>query len=452
MKKNSITVKIFIYTILAMMFLVVVTVALFSNQFLTLSRAVERERIFEEYQPLVAAVEGKSNPDVARSAQDFYQENQSFEFIILNKDDSTLFATPKAVAPVTGKTDFYYVVYEDKERGYSVVAQTRPALTGFYHEIISRAVVVVLFMLLLALLLAYFFTRQLANPIKRLAENTKKMSALEDVPQTLPNRKDELGELAKDVHFMYGELKKTIAHQEAEIVRERQMEESQRYFFSAASHELKTPIAAASVLLEGMLANVGDYKNHPKYLRECLRLMEDQSHLVSEILETVKLIDGKIALAPKKIELLPLLNETLLSYQALIEELNQTVTVAIDAEASVFMDENVLKKVLSNVLSNAIRYSPPGAEISIDAKALETDYLLTIKNAPASIHEDILEKLFDPFYKGDAARTKRTTSSGLGLTIVKKMLDLSAVSFELQNAGDGVVFNMRLPKGNDAQQ
>lgn len=446
MKKNSIAVKIFIYTILAMMFLVIVTAALFSNQFLTLSRAVERERIYEAYQPLVSVVEGKSRREIEKNAQNFYEENQSFEFIILNKDNSTLFSTPNAVAPVTGKMDFYYVVYEDKEYGYSVVAQTRPTLKGFYHEMLIRVVVVVLFMLLFALLLAYFFTRQLANPIKKLAENTKRMSALEEVPQTLPDRKDELGELAADVHFMYGELKKTIASQKAEIVRERQMEESQRYFFSAASHELKTPIAATSVLLEGMLANVGDYSNHPKYLRECLKLMDVQSKLVSEILETVKLIDGKIEVAPRKTELFPIVNETLLSYQALIEELKQTVDVQVASEVKVLADQNILRKVLSNVLSNAIQYSPEGAVVSIEAQEKENHSLLTIRNSPACIPEDVLEKIFDPFYKGDLSRTKRTTSSGLGLTIVKKMLDLSDVPFELKNEAGGVAFNIQLPK------
>lgn len=449
MKKNSIAVKIFIYTFLAMMFLVIVTAALFSNQFLTLSRAVERERIYEAYQPLVSVVEGKSRREIEKNAQNFYEENQSFEFIILNKDNSTLFSTPNAVAPVTGKTDFYYVVYEDKEYGYSVVAQTRPTLKGFYHEMLIRVVVVVLFMLLFALLLAYFFTRQLANPIKKLAENTKRMSALEEVPQTLPDRKDELGELAADVHFMYGELKKTIASQKAEIVRERQMEESQRYFFSAASHELKTPIAATSVLLEGMLANVGDYSNHPKYLRECLKLMDVQSKLVSEILETVKLIDGKIKVAPRKTELLPIVNETLLSYQALIEELKQTVDVQVASDVKVLADQNILRKVLSNVLSNAIQYSPEGAVVSIEVQEKENHSLLIIRNSPACIPEDVLEKIFDPFYKGDLSRTKRTTSSGLGLTIVKKMLDLSEVPFELKNEAGGVAFNMQLPKIKD---
>ena len=100
------------------------------------------------------------------------------------------------------------------------------------------------------------------------------MTRLEDVSQSLPIRRDELGDLSRDIYFMYDKLKDTISRLENEILRVREMEEAQRYFFSAASHELKTPIAATSILLEGMLENVGDYKDHPKYLRECVKMME----------------------------------------------------------------------------------------------------------------------------------------------------------------------------------
>ena len=83
--------------------------------------------------------------------------------------------------------------------------------------------------------------------------------------------------------------KKVTKPLEDEIIRERAMEENQRLFFSAASHELKTSIAAARALVEGMIAGVGDYKDHRKYLRECLKTLDSQARLVSEILEIVKL-------------------------------------------------------------------------------------------------------------------------------------------------------------------
>ena len=102
------------------------------------------------------------------------------------------------------------------------------------------------------------------------------MACLEKV--SLPvSRRDEVGQLSRDVHTMYEKLKYTISELQAEIKKEKEMEESQRYFFSAASHELKTPIAAASALLEGMIAGIGDYSNHPKYLRECLNMMGAQN-------------------------------------------------------------------------------------------------------------------------------------------------------------------------------
>ncbi|MDT2760235.1 sensor histidine kinase [Enterococcus xiangfangensis] len=447
MRKNGIFFKIFSYTVVAMLFLVLVTAGLFFNQFSTLYKSVERRSIYESYQPLVNEITRSKVEAVSQTAQEFYQKNRSFEFMITDKNGDTLFSTPKAEElSLSTQKDFFFVVDKDERSGNSIIALTRPTLTKFYQEMIIRGLLIFLFIVSLCLVIGYIFTKQIADPIKSLAKDTKKMSNLQEVQPRFSDRKDELGDLSRDVHSMYSELKETIAHQQDEILREQEIEATQRYFFSAASHELKTPIAATSILLEGMLANIGDYKDHPKYLRECLNLMDRQSELVSEILEIVKLNEGKVLFTSERIDLLEIVKATLSAYQSQIHTAKQKIEIAIPSDSMVTTDQNILKKVLSNIIANALQNSPEEALIRIWTEGKVDSYRLNILNTESYIAPETLTKIFDPFYKVDKARTDRNTRSGLGLTIVQKMLDELNLSFSLENTSEGVQFSIDLPK------
>lgn len=446
MKKNGIFIKTFAYTIVAMLLIVLVTAALFSSQFLTLYRAVEREQIVVSYQPLVNRVKNSDYNDIPAAAQRFRDNNQSFEFCIIDDNRGVIYATPGADTTDNFNGDFYYVVHNDKALGYSVVAQTRPGLTAFYNEIIVQALVAFAIILALCLVCAYVFARQITNPIKRLADDAGKMTRLEDVSQSLPIRRDELGDLSRDIYFMYDKLKDTISRLENEILRVREMEEAQRYFFSAASHELKTPIAATSILLEGMLENVGDYKDHPKYLRECVKMMEAQDDVVSGILEIVNLSDGKISQDPEKLKVRQLVADILPDFQILAEANGQCIVMDIPDGQNCLVDSKMLQKALSNIILNAVQNTPIGGEIRIWSEPAAIQYRLCILNTDARIDATVLPKLFDPFYRMDKVRGRKSGRNGLGLTIVRKTLEVMNIEYALENVPDGVLFWMDLPK------
>ena len=211
---------------------------------------------------------------------------------------------------------------------------------------------------------ALLFARGITNPIKRLAADTRKMANLE--PVALPaQRMDEVGQLTSDVHNMYEKLKTTISELEREIALEREMEENQRYFFSAASHELKTPIAATSAVLEGMIAGIGEYRDHPRYLRECLNMMTAQGRIISEILEIVKLSGNNMFLNVQPIKLSNAVNSMMAEYRVLANKKGQAIMVDIPEDAVCLTDVAMLRRALSNIIMNAIQNSPDGGEIRI---------------------------------------------------------------------------------------
>jgi two-component system sensor histidine kinase VanS len=271
------------------------------------------------------------------------------------------------------------------------------------------------------------------------------MSALEDIPAPVP-RNDEIGQLAKDIYTMYGSLKRTIAELEQEVERERAMEDGQRAFFSAASHELKTPIAAAGALVEGMLAGIGEYRDHQKYLRECLRILKAQNRLVSEILEIVNLSKGRREPVFEALGLAELLDSLIDEYGPIAEQRGQRILNRA-GKTQVRADRQLLGQALSNVLGNALQNSPDGESIQLWDEP-SPDSLGTIRlkvfNPRAHIGEEALERLFEPFYRQDTARNRDAGRSGLGLAIVKRALDQMGVPFALHNHGDGVLFWMDL--------
>jgi len=453
MKRNGIFIKTFIYTAIFAVLLVGVTAFLFSAEIISYYRTQNINHITRSYQRIVTGTQ--DGTDIVESAKRFYEKNQSLPFVIRDKDGNTIFATPDldwlggddAPPPnVNSNSDnenlvpgggnaLPITVYSGAE--YEILVPGGDVAD--YHSGLTLRVAVALFAILAAGLLgAFVFARQMTKPIKSLADATSKMANLEDVSPP-PRRADELGVLADDVHSMYVKLKD-------EILRERALEEAQRYFFSAASHELKTPIAATSVLLEGMLENVGDYKDHTKYLRECVKMMDTQSELIFEILEIVALSDGKIVPVPEKLDIGLTVASILPDFQTLAEANEQRLIVEIPNGQTCLVDPKMLKKALSNIILNAVQNTPDSGEIRVWSEPSENQYRLCVLNSGARIDEEFLPKLFDPFYRMDKARSRKSGRSGLGLTIVQKTLEAMDIPFALENTQGGVMFWMDLPK------
>jgi two-component system sensor histidine kinase VanS len=442
MRKGGLFVKVFAYTLVSSALLVFVTGLLFSQQFLSFIRAAQARQIVASYRPLIERIERVGRDNIAGIAALFYENNQSFEFYIAEREGTVLFATPNADTDGDFDGDFYYVVHNAPD--YIIIAQSKTGLESFYSDLITRAVLASMAMLAFCLACAYIFARRITKPIKRLADSAGRMAKLEDVPGE-PERRDELGDLARDVHAMYDRLKDSIKKLEREIIREREMEETQRYFFSAASHELKTPIAAAAIILEGMIANVGDYKDHPKYLRECVKLMDAQSNLISEILELMSLIDGKIRPVPESVRLRGAVASFISPHRTLAEAKGQNIIVSIPNDAIVSADRNLLKRAASNVILNAVQNAPQDAQIRIWSESIRGGYRLSVLNTGTHIDTETLPKLFSPFYRTDKSRSRKDGHSGLGLAIVQKTLDAMNIDFALENTIDGVLFRMDLP-------
>jgi two-component system, OmpR family, sensor histidine kinase VanS len=433
--------KVFLYTLLFLMLSIGVTGAVFAREFVAAYEFGRRQQASENLRPFVTQLQGKSREEIVEIAQSFHDQNPSIMISLQTYDGQTIFRTAGNSSELPNGQRLVLAVDNNTVLS-AVISSSDPKI---FEELLYRTGVTFIILILAGTGGAALFAHRMTSPIKRLALTTKKMSNLEPVPYP-EIHKDEVGQLTRDVHEMYEKLKVTINDLEREIEREKEMEENQRYFFSVASHELKTPIAATSALLEGMLENIGDYQDHPKYLRECLKMMEAQSRLVSEILEIVRLSDGKIKPFAEPLHLKTFVETALQDLKILSEAREQELVVNIPDGQYCHVDHKMFQRVLINITLNAIQNTSNRERIEIWIEEGQEKYIrLCILNNNTYIDEEYLSKLYEPFFRLDHSRSRNQGHSGLGLTIVKKTLDNMGVNFSIENKKEGVLFWVDLP-------
>ena len=464
--------KVFLYTMLILLLVIGSIYLFYSSQIKSAVTVTQQRQTAEVFAPLLAQLYGKTDAEIIAFAEEFHRNNASFHFCFETEDGTVLFQTDGFVMPAemenfpnrtirftemlqtVGNTmltagdagEGRVVFLTRSESGLRLYVASTFSGTAVYSEILERAVWVFGFVFLASLLAAFVFARQMVKPIAKASGDIRAMSLL--LPVDPPReRRDEIGRLSRDVYAMYDRLKSTIRQLETEVDHVRQMEENQRHFFSAASHELKTPIAAVGAILEGMLGGVVTAEEQPHYLREGMKLVQTQNKLVSEILELVKL-DGAMP-APERasVRLRSCVDDALAPLSSLIESRDQRWTVDVDDRIDCEVNIGLFSRVLSNIFVNAAQNSPDGSEIRMHAEEESGPVRLTVWNGGTTIPADLLPKLFEPFYRADEARTSGEGRSGLGLAIVKKALDLMEIDFSVRNEDGGVLFQMEIPKG-----
>jgi two-component system sensor histidine kinase VanS len=124
----------------------------------------------------------------------------------------------------------------------------------------------------------------------------------------------------------------------------------------------------------------------------------------------------------------------------------QELLLDVDEDTVIHADPRLLAKALINIIQNAAQNSPQGAKIHITANRTGEGCILSIENSGTFISEENLPKMFEPLYVENEARSRQNGRNGLGLTIVKRILDLMKIPFDLQNTEQGVRFSMTLPR------
>jgi len=311
--------------------------------------------------------------------------------------------------------------------------------------------VVIAGILLLSLLSAFICSKVIVSPIKKISVISKKMTALDPTWKCDVDRSDEIGVLSESLNTMASRLQQamqelTDANErlKQDIERRKELEQQRRNFFIAVSHELKTPLTILKGQIENMILGYGDYKDHEKYLPQAFDSAERIEQLVREIIAITKTENTDISGSLCDVSLAETVRETVETIMPLAEEKNISIHDQMDSDTVLTVDKKLWSKALSNVIGNAVRHSPEGAEVFITLDTADDKQTLTVTNTGASIPEEDLPHMFTPFYRADKSRNRATGGSGLGLYIVKTILDLHGMTCAVENTQQGVAFHIYL--------
>ena len=304
--------------------------------------------------------------------------------------------------------------------------------------------------LLVSVIAAFFYTWYMTKPIKKISKLSKQMADMNFSGLCPTNRTDEIGvlshslnDLSKKLAAALSELQEANQKLQADIDMERRLEKQRVEFFAAASHELKTPITIIKGQLQGMLYQVGRYKDRETYLAQSLEITDTLGKMVQELLTISRLDTPGYTCKKSNLNLSNFIIDRVTAFEDLFMQKDLTVEQSISPEIYILGDMQLLQKALDNLLGNAAAYSGAGNQILIKLwKETETT-TLTIENTGAHIPDEAISKLFEPFYRVDQSRNRQTGGTGLGLYIVKTILDLHGAKIEITNTIQGVIVSVQ---------
>lgn len=298
-------------------------------------------------------------------------------------------------------------------------------------------------------IITYIYSKKLAKPLIELSEKAKAMSEMNFDVKCDIQSKDELGELgnslnelSKELKFNIGELQRTNACLKDDIERDRKQSEERKTLVATLSHELKTPLMIMRGLTEGIIAEIYDRNK----LDDVLCEMNAMDELIKELLAFSKLeVESKKQLEnnKKEIEVINICGEVFSRFEYLRQEKDIDLKFNVNDEFCILGSINQIEKILSNIFHNGILYSPNGASINVNVEMIANSCgLISIENTGTFIPTDELENIWKPFYRLEKSRNKQTGGNGLGLYLVKELVELNNGSINVSNTNDGVCFEL----------
>ena len=291
--------------------------------------------------------------------------------------------------------------------------------------------------LLVALLFSYVYSRFVTRPIRQMAAVTTTMQRLEKDAHYPVNSSDEIGVLGRNINELYQNLWQTIRSLEHENKRITQLEKEKIAFLRAASHELKTPLAALRIMLENMQLNIGEYKNRDQYLAESVAQVDRLAAMVNDVLRSGSVAEQALR-QEKRLKIDKLLAGVADDYVLLAK--TRGMTFEVNAEpTTIRANRDMMRHVISNLVSNAVRHGDVGSVIKITCNQNE----LAIENACKPLTKQQLQHIFDPFYRSGGDKKQHADSSGIGLYTVKILLDAKGLDYDFTPHGQGMRFVVR---------
>ena len=436
MTKRSIFAKIFLITFALFSSLVILLHA--SVYFIFPSTYIESQRqtILKKSQALAKSFQGQEEGTI-ESVIDLYSKTNDIKVSIKGKEKQNALEVKDDLLLNPDSQNNSLVIEERKietKEGKDLTLQflatvdsqkeARDISLGFLPYSLLASFV-------LSLLASYLYARLISAPILEIKQMTKRMKRLDRTANLPIHSQDEIGVLKQQINDLYHHLLEVIDNLEQQKQENLKLEQMKVEFLRGASHELKTPLASLKIILENMRDKIGRYKDRDRYLSVSLDIVDEMNQIVLEILSLSSV--QELAGEKEWIQLDQVVEQILDQYKVLAQSRALTIDNQIPAKP-IYMDPAILKLVLSNVISNAVKHSDAGGEIQL---RLEEGTHLAVENTS----QEMVETAEMPM-----TASSQKKEGGLGLFVVQHLLDHEELAYQFDKTAMGLRFRMELPK------
>jgi heavy metal sensor kinase len=355
---------------------------------------------------------------------------------------ATVFADARARgfshATVNGLRVTVVPLSPDQTLGYAAVAEPLSVVEVGLRELRRDLFAGVFLVLLLASGGGYFLARKSLAPIALMNSQTQRISAENlSARLDLTNSRDELGRLATTINDLLARLESSFKEQQR--------------FIADASHELRTPLA---VLRGETEVALGKTRTIEEY-QQSLSLIQDEAERLSRIVEDLFIlarqpINTRAALNKERVSLNDAVRDCARAAQVLAVRKGVRLKLENDSPSIALNgDEELIRRLILNLLDNAVKYTPAGGEISLALARQNGSAEIVVRDTGIGIPEAAQPRVFDRFYRVDKARARAMGGAGLGLSIAQWIVEAHGGAITLASApGQGSTFTVRLPVAN----
>ena len=296
--------------------------------------------------------------------------------------------------------------------GYVLISSAASLLKAMWSELANIYVLCALLPIIVMFVAVFLITRKLVRPINLLSNAANNM-AKGDFSARIPDSgNDEIADLAKSFNAMSNSLS--------------QLESMRRSFVANVSHELRTPMTTIGGFIDGILDGTIPQEKHEHYLSIVSVEVKRLSRLVQSMLSLARLESGEQKANFTDVGLIDVIAEVLFSQEQRIEEKNLSIEgLEQGSDITVLADRDLIYQAIFNLTDNAIKFANESGRVDFSVfKDSENKVHIKVKNDGAGISPDALQYVFDRFYKADKSRSDNKDGTGLGLFIVKKIVDI----------------------------
>ncbi|NEW05977.1 HAMP domain-containing histidine kinase [Paenibacillus sp. SYP-B3998] len=326
------------------------------------------------------------------------------------------------------ETHYHFSLYKQQatDSGMSSPAFDNHFEQALVQSVLWSAILGIVFSIVISLVIAKKVTSPLIH-MKRIAE---RMAGGEFTARTTIKGNDELAQLGASLNYLAEQL--------------HSQEQLRKTLTADVAHELRTPLATLKSHVEAMIEGV--WEPTPKRLASCYEEIERLRYLVGDLEKLTEMESSHFTLVLNKENMSAILEHHVEASRAAFEQKGVGLNVYSDALVQVRVDKQRIGQVFVNLLMNALKFTPHGGEVTIDLHNEDQLAVFCIRDTGIGICDKDIPYVFERFYRADKSRDRKTGGSGIGLTIVKRLVEAHSGTVHLQSAvEEGTTVTIRFP-------